>query len=214
MRILSHHVCETLISGCHVMTLPNLISIFRLVIVAVIIACIISRNDQAAFWLFVVAGLSDAVDGFIARQFGLMSELGAYLDPLADKALLVSVYLSLGLVDRLPAWLVIVVISRDILIVGAVILSWGLGKPIKVRPLMVSKANTVLQIALAGVVLGEAGLGIAVAGLPFLLMVAVVLLTTISTLSYMVDWLAHMSGTQAMADGPSAIQDNRKGAGE
>ncbi len=106
------------------MTLPNLISILRLLLVPVIVTCIVSRNDQAAFWLFVAAGLSDAVDGFIARHFGLLSELGTYLDPLADKALLVSIYLSLGLTGSFPAWLVILVISRDILIIGAVILSW------------------------------------------------------------------------------------------
>ncbi len=196
------------------MTLPNLISILRLLLVPVIVTCIISGNDPAAFWLFVAAGLSDAVDGFIARHLGLLSELGTYLDPLADKALLVSIYLSLGLTGSFPAWLVILVISRDILIVGAVILSWGMRKPVKVKPLMVSKANTVLQIMLAAVVLGEAGLGLEVAGLPFVLMMAVAGLTTMSAAAYMVDWLVHMAGTQGEATGPSSIQGNRKGAGE
>ncbi len=90
----------------------------------------------------------------------------------------------------------------------------GMRKPVKVKPLMVSKANTVLQIMLAAVVLGEAGLGLKVAGLPFVLMVAVAGLTTMSAAAYMVDWLAYMAGVQGVATGPSSIQGNRKGARE
>jgi len=74
------------------------------------------------------------VDGFLAKRFGMTSQLGAYLDPLADKVLIVSIYISLGILDVLPRWLVILVVSRDLLIVGGVILSWVVGKPVGVKP--------------------------------------------------------------------------------
>ncbi|MDJ0929638.1 CDP-alcohol phosphatidyltransferase family protein [Breoghania sp.] len=178
------------------MTLPNLISVLRLLLVPVIVTMIVSGEDAVAFWLFVVAGLSDAADGIIARRFALYSELGAYLDPIADKALLVSIYLSLGLIGALPVWLVIVVISRDILIVGGVILSWGMGRPVPMHPLMVSKANTMVQIMLAAIVLAEAGLELSTGGLRLLLVYAVALTTIVSAASYVVDWFAHMAVTE------------------
>ena len=84
------------------------------------------------------------------------TELGAYLDPIADKALLVSIYVTLGFAGHLPAWLVIAVVSRDILIVGAVLLSWMLSRPMSLHPILISKANTFSQIVLAGLVLGGA----------------------------------------------------------
>ena len=92
--------------------------------------------------MFLIAGVSDGIDGWIARRFDQRSELGAYLDPIADKALLVSIFVTLGLVGVLPVWLVILVVSRDILIVGGVVLSWMLGSAVPIRPLLVSKANT------------------------------------------------------------------------
>ena len=79
----------------------------------------------------------------------MATELGAYLDPLADKAMLVSIYIALGVIDAVPLWLVILVVSRDIMIVSAVILSWLVDKPVPLKPLLVSKLNTVAQIVLA-----------------------------------------------------------------
>ena len=110
--------------------------------------------------LFLLAGLSDAADGYLAKRYGWRTELGAYLDPIADKALLVSIYVTLGFAGHLPAWLVIAVVSRDILIVGAVVLSWMLSRPMSLHPILVSKANTFSQIVLAGLVLAELGLGL------------------------------------------------------
>src|SRR5215475_6023942 len=110
---------------------------------------------QIAFLLFLAAGVSDAVDGFLAKHFGMTSELGAHLDPLADKALIVSIYVALGIVEAVPRWLVILVVSRDILIVGGVMLAWFLDKPITMRPVLVSKLNTVAQIIFACLVLGS-----------------------------------------------------------
>src|SRR6185503_12589763 len=94
------------------------------------------------------------------KRFRMTTVLGAYLDPLADKALLVSIYVTLGINNELPRWLVILVVSRDIMILGGLLLSWVLGNPMKVKPLIVSKLNTAAQIVLAAVVLGSLGLGI------------------------------------------------------
>ena len=101
------------------------------------------------------------MDGFLAKRFDMTTELGAYLDPLADKALIVSIYLTLGIKALIPGWLVILVVSRDILIVGGIMLAWLLGKPFKIKPLMVSKLNTAAQIVFACVVLGSLGFDIA-----------------------------------------------------
>ena len=138
--------------------LPNFITIGRILLVPITVWLIISGEFLLAFGAFVAAGISDGVDGYIARRFDQRSELGAYLDPIADKALLVSIYVSLGFLKFLPAGLVILVVTRDVLIVGAVILAWVVGKPMVVAPSMASKVNTVGQIILAGVVLGLLGM--------------------------------------------------------
>src|SRR5689334_15573161 len=117
------------------LSIPNLITLGRILLVPVVVWAIYSGAMWIAFVLFLVAGVSDAVDGFLAKRFGMASELGAYLDPLADKALIVSIYVTLGIKDVIPGWLVILVVSRDIMIIGAVMLSWVLGSPILMKPL-------------------------------------------------------------------------------
>lgn len=175
-------------------TLPNLITIGRLVLVPLIVWLIVSGESEAAFAVFVLAGISDAVDGFLARQFNLRSDLGAYLDPLADKALLVSIYISLAVLSEVPLWVAILVVSRDLFIIGAVVLSWMLGQPVEMRPLIISKINTVVQIVLAAVVLGDLALPVDLAALRQVLAFLVALLTVGSAAVYLVDWIRHMSG--------------------
>src|SRR6202049_1937989 len=96
------------------LSIPNLITLARILSVPVMVWAIASGEMLFAFVLFVVAGVSDAVDGYLAKRFGMTSELGAYLDPLADKALIVSIYIALGINEAIPRWLVILVVSRDI----------------------------------------------------------------------------------------------------
>ena len=136
------------------MSIPNLITLARILLVPVVVWAITSGEMRIAFLLFLAAGVSDAVDGFLAKRFGMATELGAYLDPLADKAMIVSIYVALGIAEAIPRWLVILVVSRDIMIVGAVMLSWLVDKPVALKPLLVSKLNTVAQIVLALTVLG------------------------------------------------------------
>ena len=139
------------------LSLPNLISILRILMVPLVVSLMLGKDYELAFGLFLIAGLSDAVDGFIAKRFDMRTELGAWLDPIADKALLVSVYVTLGVQGQLAQLLVTLVVARDLLIVGAVILSTLVGHPLKIAPLMLSKLNTAAQIVLAALTL--AGLG-------------------------------------------------------
>jgi cardiolipin synthase len=175
------------------MSLPNLITIARILIVPLTIWLIVTGQYALAFLAFLAAGVSDGIDGYIAKRFELRTELGAYLDPLADKLLLVSIYIALGIQDLMPAWLVILVASRDVLIVGAVILSWLLDKPVGMRPSMVSKANTAGQIVLAGGVLAVLGLELRADGLLVAGYVLVAALTVTSGTLYMLGWIKHMA---------------------
>ena len=173
--------------------LPNFITIGRILLVPVTVWLIISGEFSLAFAAFVAAGISDGVDGFIARKFNQRSELGAYLDPIADKALLVSIYISLGLLKFLPAWLVLLVVTRDVLIVGAVVLAWVVNKPMVVAPSMASKVNTAGQIILAGLVLGLLGLEVSMEQVLVAGYAVVAILTFGSGALYMRDWLLHMA---------------------
>ena len=147
------------VAGKRRVSIPNIITLGRILLVPFIVWAIASSQMEIAFAIFIVAGVSDAVDGFLAKRFNMASELGALLDPLADKALLVSIYVALGIWGAVPRWIVILVVSRDIMIVGAVIVSWLFGKPIPMKPLMVSKLNTVAQVAFAALVLAALGFG-------------------------------------------------------
>ena len=180
------------------MSIPNLITLGRILLVPIVVWAIMSPGAMwIAFVLFVVAGISDGVDGYLAKRFNMTTELGAYLDPLADKALIVSIYLTLGINGDIPRWLVILVVSRDILIVGGIMLSWLMGNPLKIRPLLVSKLNTVAQIAFACVVLGSLGLNYQVPQLKLVLMGLVATLTLLSIAAYIAEWVRHMNSSTA-----------------
>ncbi len=173
--------------------LPNLISVGRLVFVPIIIAQILDRNWPGVFVCFVIAGLSDAVDGFIAKRFRLTSELGAHLDALADKALLISIYIALAVAAIIPAWLTLVVVSRDVMIVAAVLVAFVLGRPMAIRPLWISKANTTMQIGYAAAVLASLTFAIE-RGMAFQIALwLVAALTVASAAAYLARWLDHMT---------------------
>jgi len=161
--------------------------------VPVVVWAITSGEMRIAFLLFLTAGISDAIDGFLAKRFKMASELGAYLDPLADKALIMSIYVSLGIVGKLPIALVILVVSRDIMIIGAFMLSWLVGRPMPVRPLVVSKINTVAQIVLATLVLAEQGFGFDAPVVTMLVIALVAILTLLSIAFYLAEWVRHMN---------------------
>jgi len=173
--------------------IPNILTLARIVLVPLVVWLIITHEMTAAFVLFLLAGFSDAADGYLAKRFRWRTELGAYLDPIADKLLLMSIYITLGFSNHLPAWLVIAVVSRDILIIGAFLLSWVLSRPVPIHPLLVSKANTLAQIVLAGLVLAELGLGLGLESLVRILVPVTGALTILSAGAYFWGWLAHMA---------------------
>ena len=173
--------------------IPNLITLARMVMTPVAVQMIVSDRYLAAFLVFLLAGISDAVDGFIARHFDLRTELGAYIDPLADKALLVSMYVFLAIYGDMPAWVAIAVVSRDVMILVAVVVSWLLDKPVEIKPVWESKLNTAAQIALAGFALGARAYGVSPYPAQTLLEWVVGVTTVASGGVYVAQWLDHMS---------------------
>lgn len=175
------------------MNLPNIITLGRLLIVPVVVWAITADEPMLALGLFMLAGVSDAIDGFIARRFNLRTELGAYLDPLADKALLVSIYITLAVAGMIPRWVAIAVVSRDVMIVGAIMLSMLMTRPVTIQPLVVSKVNTAVQIAFAALVLARESFDLSL-DQPFRLgLVMVGLLTGLSAAAYLAAWTRHMA---------------------
>jgi cardiolipin synthase (CMP-forming) len=175
------------------MTLPNAITLMRLLLVPLVVWALLTGSFTVAFAGFLIAGISDGVDGFIARNFNQRSRLGAWLDPAADKLLLVSVFVLLGWLGELPLWMVVLFVSRDAMIVGAIILSSLMGTVVEMRPIVLSKLNTAVQIALAALVLAELALIGMVPVLRSVLMWLAVGLTLASGFAYVRDWARLMA---------------------
>ena len=184
--------------------IPNLITLGRMILVPFVIWLIINDRHVEAFAVFLVAGVSDAVDGFLAKRFGWQTELGAYLDPLADKLLLVSLFVVLGIKSLLPSWIVIAAVSRDMLIVMGVLLAGLLGRPLQVRPYPVSKLNTLAQIALVAVSLADEAFKLGLAPLRLLLLWTTAALIVASLATYARAWMRHMAGYDKLHDEPTA----------
>lgn len=138
--------------------LPNVISLLRLLAVMPIVYLLLEKEFGWALLLFAVAGLSDGLDGYLAKHYGWQSHLGGILDPLADKVLLVASFLVLGASSLIPVWLVAAVVFRDLLIVGGAVFYNYRIEEVEAAPILVSKLNTVLQILLVVFVITDAGL--------------------------------------------------------
>ena len=183
--------------GLGLFTLPNVITFGRLCAVPAAVWLIVQHRLDLAFLVFVGAGVSDAVDGWLARVLHARSQLGAILDPIADKALLVSVYVTLAAIGVLPDWLAILVVFRDLVIVGGVILLFVMGQPPVIKPLLISKLNTVAQILFACVVLGSLGFDIDAGSVTLGLMIVVACTTLLSVAAYVAEWIRHMNSAAA-----------------
>jgi cardiolipin synthase (CMP-forming) len=173
--------------------LPNLITLARLLMTPIAVTMIVSQRYVAAFMIFVLAGISDGIDGFLAKRFELRTELGSYLDPLADKALLISIYVTLAAMGVLWPGLAILVVTRDLMILFAVLVSWLLNKPVAIHPVWISKFNTVAQIAFAALVLGAKAYGYEEIAAQEVLAAIVAASTLASGGVYIAQWLDHMS---------------------
>lgn len=177
------------------MNIPNLITMVRFLLVPAVVYAMLHGNMIWALVLFTIAGISDAIDGFIARHFDQQSEIGAWLDPLADKLLLISVFVSLAAMSVVPDWLVFMIVTRDVLIVGAVAISNLVGSPLEVRPILISKANTAAQIILAVLLLAALAFELPWGGAIKLMIWLTAGLTITSGASYLLVWIKHMAET-------------------
>jgi cardiolipin synthase (CMP-forming) len=178
------------------LNLPNAITLARLLCAPLVIWLILGGRYGTAFWVFVAAGVSDGLDGYIAKRFDLRTRLGALLDPIADKALLASVFLSLGFEGQLPDWLVILVVFRDVMIIGGYMLIQVTAAARQFDPLYISKINTAMQITLVAFVLARLGVGFADGPITPILVGAVAVTTALSGGSYFVRWARILAGAE------------------
>ncbi|MBE9516359.1 MAG: CDP-alcohol phosphatidyltransferase family protein [Proteobacteria bacterium] len=169
--------------------LPNAITLARIFLVPVLIVVLKQGNYQAALAIFLIAGISDGLDGFIAKRYNMVTHLGAVLDPLADKLLLVSTYVMLTVLGDVPFWLMVAVASRDVLIVGGYLTVTSISGPVKMQPSWLSKFNTVMQIVLVLIILVQRSYGIDMPLLNTILFVVVLLTTIASGFHYIWLWL-------------------------
>ncbi len=165
-------------------TVPNVISVLRLALVPVTLVALLNGAYAAALLAFAVAGVSDALDGYLARRLGQETAFGRLIDPAADKLLLVGTTLVLGWLGLLPVWLVALIVGRDIVIVLAVIATWAWGSPMAVAPSRISKTNTLAQLLLCGAALVHLATDIHAPLLHTLLIGSVALLTSASAILY------------------------------
>jgi len=169
--------------------LPNMITLARIALVPVLILLLKDQDYAAGLIVFVIAGASDALDGYLAKRLNVQSRLGAILDPVADKLLLVSAYVMLTVLGHIPFWLVLVVVFRDLLIVGGYMLYTSHAGPVKMRPSILSKLNTLMQIALATLILAQQAAGLDWPLTIHVLVVAVLITTVVSGAHYLWSWM-------------------------
>jgi len=178
------------------MNFANIITVVRLLFTPIIIWLIFSSYYYLGLIFFVLSGLSDALDGFIAKQFNQKTILGSYLDPVADKTLIVSSILALGYMGAIPSWLIILIVSRDLAILGAVIISWLVERSLKIEPIISSKINTFLQIFYIGLILLSLSSKEEIIYLDIFILptfsILIALSTLISWFSYLILWLRSM----------------------
>lgn len=164
------------------MNIPNLLTISRILLVPVFIIFIINNEFDKALLIFIIAGLTDSIDGLIARLFNQKTQLGAYLDPAADKLLLTSAYITLAIKNILPNWLSVIVVSRDVIILLGIVVLVLMNKEVKIKPSIISKITTALQILTVIFV-------ILTAGAPSAVILPLIVLTTVFTIASGIDYI-------------------------
>ena len=128
------------------MNIPNIITLLRIILIPVLVIFLMEGKILAALIVFLIAGLTDALDGFIARLFNQKTHFGAFIDPIADKMLLITSYITLSIYSLLPSWLTVLVVSRDIIILTGIAILMLNNKPLEIKPRLMSKVTTFFQI--------------------------------------------------------------------
>ncbi len=141
------------------MSIPNFLSLFRIVLVPITVIFLIDGSYLTALVTFAIAGVTDALDGFLARVLNQKTILGAYMDPIADKALLTSCFVTLAILGVIPAWLAVIVVSRDFIILFGITILFMASIPFEMKPAFVSKVTTTIQLVTVFLALAFRSLG-------------------------------------------------------
>ncbi|HIJ79109.1 MAG: CDP-diacylglycerol--glycerol-3-phosphate 3-phosphatidyltransferase [Desulfobulbaceae bacterium] len=128
------------------MNIPNLLTLARVLLIPLLVIFLLEGKVNYAFWVFMVAGVTDALDGFLARALKQKTDFGAFIDPIADKLLLITSFVTLAALDLLPNWITVLVVSRDVLILGGIGILTRYRRPVPIKPSLVSKVTTFLQL--------------------------------------------------------------------
>ena len=137
------------------MNIPNFLTLARVLLIPLLVIFLLEGKTSYAFWVFIVAGVTDALDGFLARALKQKTELGAFIDPIADKLLLITSFITLAVLDLLPNWICVLVVSRDVLILGGIGILMHYKRTVPIQPLLTSKVTTFLQLVTVVFVLGQ-----------------------------------------------------------
>jgi cardiolipin synthase len=174
------------------MNLPNAITLIRILLVPLIVIFLINGDYFKALVIFFICGITDALDGFLARVLHQKTILGAYLDPIADKALLVSCFLTLAIERIIPGWLAVIVISRDVIILAGICILFMMSIPFSIKPILISKITTLTQILILLLVLLLKSLPVTVDHIWLLLSyLATAFITILSGFKYIAIGLKH-----------------------
>ena len=168
--------------------LPNAISLMRIVLIVPILMLIVDGEFAWALLLFFIAGTSDGIDGYLANRFDWGSRLGALLDPIADKLLVSGMFITLAITGHVPVWLAIIVILRDVVIIGGATAYNFIVKPVQGEPTKISKLNTALQLLYLLFVLSRAAFGWPEEITLTVLGASVLVTVVISGVDYVVSW--------------------------
>jgi cardiolipin synthase (CMP-forming) len=177
--------------------IPNMLCVLRIVLTVPVAWAILVGRYELALALFLVAGITDGLDGFLAKRFSWQSRLGANLDPMADKLLLVASFCTLWYAGYVPVWLLVAVVSRDLVIVfGAALYRWRVG-PFVPEPSIISKLNSFLQLLYILLILAKLVFGVPGPGVTSVLGWMVLATTVTSGLDYVVKWTARARAVRA-----------------
>lgn len=168
--------------------LPNAISLLRIALIVPILLFIVEERYALALVLFLVAGFSDGIDGYLAKRYDWHTRLGALLDPVADKLLVAGTFIVLAYTHHLPVWLAVVVIARDVIIIGGATAYNFLVKPVQGEPTRISKLNTALELLLLLFVLSRAAFDWPASITITILGAAVLVTVVISGVDYVWSW--------------------------
>ncbi|MDI9818950.1 MULTISPECIES: CDP-alcohol phosphatidyltransferase family protein [unclassified Legionella] len=170
-------------------SIPNALTLSRLVLIVPFLIFLYQQKYVGAFYLFLIAGLTDGLDGWLARHFHWQSPLGSFIDPLADKLLVASSFVSLALIGALPWWLVILVFLRDLTIsLGVLVWLWFIQRRLDFEPTLLSKVNTSLQLVLVTICLFELAFFKSAPYLTDIFIVITAVTTAVSYADYVWTW--------------------------